>query len=384
MAMGWHVYVFVRDGVNIMAVAFLPIGTDSLTLKAMLWRLSDGAVWSGSDFVAVSGVTASAVSDYDLAVSPVQTSDSTTVGYAVTIPAGAAATPCRVSFYTDSYTAGDSEDYGVDYQPTVEVEWVDGGRLDVILDATATQSEMNSAFSEIKGSTWSASTDTLEGIKDAGGGDATEAKQDTIITAIDGLSALSGDGAYTGTLTVDDGNGTALQGAIVNARVGGVLKATGTTDASGQITNWAMGAYTYDLAVRLAGYQPGTDTVTISADAWTKTVSMTAISITAPSAPSLCTVQFRVKLSDAAVSGAVCKAKLLGTNQASDGVILSNDESSDTTDAQGVAELQLVRKDQIVKGNGRYKIWVEVDGNTIASAETKIPSQSTALFEDLL
>ena len=235
------------------------------------------------------------------------------------------------------------------------------------------------------------------------GGDATEAKQDTIISTLatvaktgadsdtletlsdqlDGLEALSGEGAYTGTLTIDDGS-TGLQGAVVNARLGGVLKASGTTDASGEITNWVFGANTYDLAARLAGYGPETDTIAVSADAWTKTISLTAISISAPEAAELCTVQFRVKLSGVAVSGAVCKAKLVGINTAADGVILSNEESSDTTDAEGIAELQLVQHGQIVKGSGIYALWVEIAGRPVASVECQIPNQSTCLFESLL
>jgi hypothetical protein len=207
----------------------------------------------------------------------------------------------------------------------------------------------------------------------------------TLPASIAGITgALNGEGSYTGTLTVDDGEGNGLEGAVVHARRGGVLKASGTTNADGEITGWVFGAYTYDLAVRLAGYQPDTDTITVSGDAWTKTVSLTAISITAPDAASLCTVQFRVKLADTAVSGAVCKAKLIGVNQASDGVILSNAESSDTTDSEGVAELQLVQKGSVVKGNGIHKIWVEIAGNPVASVETAIPNQSTILFEDLL
>jgi hypothetical protein len=207
----------------------------------------------------------------------------------------------------------------------------------------------------------------------------------TLPASIAGITgALNGEGSYTGTFTVDDGEGNGLEGAVVHARRGGVLKASGTTNADGEITDWVFGAYTYDLAVRLAGYQPNTDTITVSGDAWTKTVSLTAISITAPDAASLCTVQFRVKLADTAVSGAVCKAKLIGVNQASDGVILSNAESSDTTDSEGVAELQLVQKGSVVKGNGIHKIWVEIAGNPVASVETAIPNQSTILFEDLL
>ena len=234
---------------------------------------------------------------------------------------------------------------------------------------------------DIKGTGFVKDTDSMVDLAHIGAdGDTME----TLSDQMDGITGgAGGEGAYTGTLTVDDGS-TGLEGAVVAARRGGVLKASGTTDSSGEITDWVFGAYTYDLAVSIAGYQPGTDTITVSADAWTKTISLTAISITAPGAASLCTVQFRVKLSDTAVSGAVCKAKILGINQASDGTILSNEESSDTTDANGVAELALVRKDSIAKGSGRYKIWVAIAGQPVASVETTIPAQSTILFEDLI
>jgi hypothetical protein len=198
------------------------------------------------------------------------------------------------------------------------------------------------------------------------------------------ISGPNGEGAYTGTLTIDNGAGTPLEGAIVNARRGGVLKASATTNASGQITNWVFGPYTYDLAVRLSGYLPTTDTIAVTADAWVKTISLTAITITAPSDPSLCTVQFRVYLGATAVSGAVCKARLLGINQAIDGTVLSNDEISATTNATGVAELELVQEGEIAKGSGLYKITVEIDGSPVADAKVPIPNQSSILFEDLI
>jgi len=112
--------------------------------------------------------------------------------------------------------------------------------------------------------------------------------EDTGTTLPGLIDGLTGEDAYTGTLTVDDGAGTVLEGAVVNARRGGVLKASGTTDASGEITDWVFGAYTYDLSVRLDGYQPATDTIAVSADAWTKTISLTAIAVTA-SEPDMCT-----------------------------------------------------------------------------------------------
>jgi hypothetical protein len=197
-------------------------------------------------------------------------------------------------------------------------------------------------------------------------------------------SGSNGEGAYTGVLTVDDGAGNGLEGVVVNARRGGVLIASGTTDVNGQITDWVFGAYTYDLAASIGGYQPATDTITVTEDGWAKTISLSIISITAPSDPTLCTVQFRVKKGATAVSGAKCYAELQGINQASDGTVLSNDELSATTDAQGIAELELVQEGEIVKGSGLYKIRIEIDGKPVANTKVKIPNQATALFGDLL
>ncbi len=195
----------------------------------------------------------------------------------------------------------------------------------------------------------------------------------------------AGTGARTVTVTVDDGDvPTPLESAYVRfTQTGGAGTYVQRTDASGNVT-FSLDDGTYTVSISLIGYTYTPSSQVVDEDE-TPTYSMTAQTITAPGAVTLCTVQFNVKLGDTAVTGAVCKAKLLGVNQAADGTILSNEESSATTaGAGGSAELELVRKDAIVKGTGRYKIWVEIDGKPVASTETKIPNQTTAYFEDLL
>ncbi len=98
---------------------------------------------------------------------------------------------------------------------------------DVLTQATSalnsydppTKTEMDSAFTEIKGATWNSSTDTLEEIRDnigggGGGGDATEAKQDTIIAAIGALNDISA----ADVIDYDMGNGRTVAEALAPLR----------------------------------------------------------------------------------------------------------------------------------------------------------------------
>jgi len=168
------------------------------------------------------------------------------------------------------------------------------------------------------------------------------------------LESLSGEGAYTGTLTVDDGDGTGLEGAAVNARRGGVLKASGPTDADGEITDWVFGAYTYDLAVRLDGYEPGTDTITVSADAWTKTISLTAISISA-SEPGQTTGYLYCYDEDGAVEEDVTVTVQLTAVAEATGYAYDNAVRSATSSAAGLVEFTNLFKEatyRVRRGGG--------------------------------
>lgn len=81
-----------------------------------------------------------------------------------------------------------------------------------------TQAEMTAAFTEIKGSTWSSTTDTLEEIRDnlggGGGGDATAANQTTIINAIAALNDISA----ADVIDYDMGNGRTVAEALAPLR----------------------------------------------------------------------------------------------------------------------------------------------------------------------
>jgi hypothetical protein len=181
------------------------------------------------------------------------------------------------------------------------------------------------------------------------------------VPGVERPTGVTGGGAYTGTLTVDDGS-TGLQGAVVNARRGGVLKASGTTDANGQITNWVFGAYTYDLAVRLDDYEPETDTLAVSADAWTKTISLTLLpSITPPPNASTTTGVMTVYDEEGSVESGVSVTVQITEGPGTDGIGYDSAEWTETSSALGIVEFA-----GIILG-ARYKIW---RGDSKANAQT--------------
>lgn len=173
-------------------------------------------------------------------------------------------------------------------------------------------------------------------------------------------SALSSEGAYTGTLTVDDGI-TGLEGVVVNARRGGVLKASGTTDASGEITNWVFGAFTYDLAARLSGFESETDTIAVSADAWAKTISLTANTITPPPNASTTTGVITVYDEEGSVEESVEVSVQIIDGPGTAGIGYDSAVWTETSSALGVVEFA-----GIIHG-AQYKIW---RGDSKASAQT--------------
>lgn len=178
-----------------------------------------------------------------------------------------------------------------------------GALMGKTADAT-TRAEINATTA---GAGYNETTDSQEAIRDRGdaawvtgsGGDATQAKQDIIIAALAVVDATAdavledtgttlpaqiaaldiggGTGVYACTWTVNDGT-TVLQGATVSFWLAGVLRGTGTTDASGEVS-MSLDAGTYTVAISLSGYTFASTTHAVSSTAstWTKTFSMTAI-----------------------------------------------------------------------------------------------------------
>lgn len=221
-------------------------------------------------------------------------------GYSVTI---AGVTTNGTHVCAGGYIYGDNDPsfvlttaYGAgSYVPISDSDTVDGGvsygdgEVGTGVNSTTAQAACAAALAA-----YNASTLTSQGVRDAmklapTAGDPAAGSLDkhldgiledtgtTLPAQIAALDISAGTGTYACTWTVDDGS-TALEGATVSFWLAGVLRGTGTTNASGQVP-MSLDAGTYTVAISLSGYTFASTTHTVSATAstWTKTFSMTAI-----------------------------------------------------------------------------------------------------------
>lgn len=210
------------------------------------------------------------------------------------------------------------------------------------------------------GGTFSATTDSLENIKDTGGGDATLAKQEEILTAIGDLSAGTGSGAYTLTITVNDGT-TVLQGATVRL-VEGVTSLVGTTNASGVVA-FSVDAATYAVAITKDGYSFSPTTKVVSGTG-SQTYSMTQVASSGSSDPDKAEVTITCYGTDTEPEAGVTltiqqtSAPSGDENHAFDGTAWT-----ETSDVDGLVTLTLWRNAGYRIKRGAARRWTEFTPN---------------------
>jgi hypothetical protein len=113
----------------------------------------------------------------------------------------------------------------------------------------------------------------------------------TLPAQIAGISAGSGTGARTVTITVNDGT-TALQNATVRMTEG-ANTFTATTNVSG-VAVFNLDDATYTVGVTKSGYSYAGTTLVVNGTE-TATYSMTVVSITPPADPALCAVTIHIR-----------------------------------------------------------------------------------------
>lgn len=189
----------------------------------------------------------------------------------------------------------------------------------------------------------------------------------TLSDQIDGLSASTGSGARTVTITVNDGT-TVLQNARVRLTEG-VNTYTGMTNVSGVVT-FNLDDATYTVGITKTGYSYAGTTLVVDGTE-TRTYSMTVISVTPPNDPALCAVtmhiydQYGADMASQPVEITFVKWELTATETPpvlSPPPVLS-------TNSEGIVSVELFREAtyKIVYGNAPYTRRVDV---TIPDAAT--------------
>jgi len=225
----------------------------------------------------------------------------------------------------------------------------------------------------------SADTGSTQVARTGADGDTLETLSDQI-DLIDG-GAGTGTGADTVTITVVDGD----EDPIVSAKVRITLADEtylGVTNASGIVVfNVDGGGDDWTVAITKSGKSFAGAVLTISGDT-EETYTMTNNSTPSPSDPALCVARTFFALNGEAIEGAVLCANLL-SNSAVDATILSKSKTKATTDANGYAELELIREDQFTVGDGTYQITMTHNGIVHWSRQVKMPNQSSEWIEDI-
>jgi hypothetical protein len=214
-------------------------------------------------------------------------------------------------------------------------------------DQSAVEAAITAAAAAIRGT----DNDTLKSLSDQ----------------IDGISAGTGTGARTVTITVNDG-ATVLQNARVRV-VEGVNTYTGLTNASGVVV-FNLDDATYTVSITKSGYTYA-GTLLIVDGTETRTYSMTVVSVTPPDDPALCAVTIHVfDQYGADMSGQPVEITFVkwDTTAADTPPVLSVPPVQ-TTDADGLVSVNLFREAvyRIVYGNAPYTRRVDV---TIPDAGT--------------
>jgi len=182
----------------------------------------------------------------------------------------------------------------------------------------------------------------------------------TLPAQISGITAGSGSGARTVTITVDDGT-TALQNATVRMTEG-VNTFTALTNVSG-VAVFNLDDATYTVGLTKAGYTYAGTTLLVNGTE-AATYSMTVVSITPPTDPALCAVVFHLRDQYGAdKSGEPVEITFVKweTGAAETPPVVSVPPVQ-TTDADGLVEVELYRDAtyRIVYGSAGYARRVDV------------------------
>jgi hypothetical protein len=198
------------------------------------------------------------------------------------------------------------------------------------------------------------------------------------IANIDGGSGLTG--PNTVTITVTDGTNPIEDATVRIHRTG--YSETKKTNASG-VVSFTVTSANWSVSISATGYASETNALTVDGDE-TVSYSLDAFAVSEPSAPNACVVQCFIYENASPIQNATVKARLRDINSAVNGVVLTKNTVEATTNANGYAELELLRSSAFSDGSGKYVIEVWSQSKNVWAITATIPDQDTVNLEDLL
>lgn len=201
-----------------------------------------------------------------------------------------------------------------------------------------------------------------------------------------GSTVAAGEGPRSVSIKVTDGTDP-IQNAIVRLHLN-AENYRSVTNASGIVANTfgLINDGTWNVIVSASGYDSVVTTLAVNADIaeGAQVYELTANTPPAATDPTRCRVSTHIYSNGAGDSGAKFEARLIGSNNAVDGIIV-RESLSDTADGDGLAYLDLIRQDQFVDGPGKYAMTITgSNGKVLFQSTVTIPNASSAILEDLI
>lgn len=209
-----------------------------------------------------------------------------------------------------------------------------------------------------------------------------------LLQAVQGIVVAVGTGPRAVGVIVKFGEGAEdwLPNAVVRLRRG-IESYQGHTDTEGRVQFGVIDdANDWQVVVGKGGYETIVDTLEIDDDIPFGDLVYTIEPLFShpPTDPAYCVVQCYVQRNQVPDEGAIFRAALLNQNNTIPGVVVEQVVSV-LTDENGYAELELIREDQLVKGQRRYNLQViDSTGKMLVDFNAPIPNQSSVTLEEII
>jgi hypothetical protein len=195
----------------------------------------------------------------------------------------------------------------------------------------------------------------------------------TLPAQIAGISAGSGTGARTVTITVNDGT-TVLQNATVRMTEGANTY-TATTNVSG-VAVFNLDDATYTVGVTKSGYSYAGTTLVVNGTE-TATYSMTVTTITPPSNPSLSAiVVLCLNAAGQPEASVAIDIRIVTVPSGSQNIAYKGSKQTATSNVNGIAQFEVVQGSVCEWKRGKADVWssVTIDSDSVTNVTSVIGS----------